>query len=52
LEKFRLTRAACNQNNILLYTTYQQSSSIHIYDIQFNRVKTCDSLTNKQLPVN
>jgi hypothetical protein len=43
LEKFHFARIACNQNNILLYTTHQQSSSIQIYDKQFNLVKTFHS---------
>ncbi|UJR33394.1 hypothetical protein I4U23_020841 [Adineta vaga] len=52
LKKLQLTRIACNDCNILLYITEQQSSSIEIYDYQFNREKTFDNLTNKQLPIN
>jgi hypothetical protein len=51
LEKFNSARIACNQNNILLYTTHQQSSSIRIYDNQFKQQKIFHSSTNKQLPV-
>ncbi len=49
LVKFHSARIACNQNNILLYTTHQQSSSIQIYDNQFNLVKTFhSSIKNNQ----
>ena len=39
LEKFHSVRMASNETNLLLYTTEAQSSSIQIYDRQFNRVK-------------
>ncbi|CAF4862084.1 unnamed protein product [Rotaria sp. Silwood1] len=52
LEKFNSARITCNENKILLYTIYQQKSSIQIYDKQFKKEKTFDSLINKQLPIN
>ena len=51
LDKVDSARIACNEHNVLLYTTYRQKSSIQIYDKQFRQEKLIDSLTNKQLPV-
>ena len=39
IEKFHSARIACNEHNLLLYTTDTQSSSIQIYDHQFNLIK-------------
>ncbi len=44
--KFHSARITCNQNNILFYITHQKSSSIQIYDSQFNLVKTFHSSIN------
>lgn len=43
IEQFHSARIACNENNIFLYTTEQQSSSIQIYDRQFNQMKIFQS---------